>query len=171
MGPLTTGSVRPSLSSGTTAVVGVPYHTVGANIAQGAAYVFTLSGGTWSQTQELTASDGAANDLFGDVAISGSTIMVGASFHWVDGNYNQGAVYVFTLSGGTWSQTQELTASDGAAYDYFGDVVLSGSTAVVSAPFHMVYGHRTGCSLRFHPERRYLVPDPGAHRLRRGGRR
>ena len=39
--------------SGNTALVGAPYHTVGSNTYQGAAYVFTESGGTWSQQAEL----------------------------------------------------------------------------------------------------------------------
>jgi hypothetical protein len=39
-------------------------------------------------------------------------------------------------SGTTWSQQAELTASDGAANDQFGwSVDISGSTAVVGAPF------------------------------------
>ena len=47
----------------------------------GAAYVFTLRRGTWSQTAELTASHGAPFDDFGrSVALSalGSTALIGA---------------------------------------------------------------------------------------------
>ena len=39
-------------------MVGAPSHTVGGHAAQGAAYVFTLSGGTWSQTGELVSRIG-----------------------------------------------------------------------------------------------------------------
>jgi hypothetical protein len=48
--------------SGDTAVIGAFWKTVksGGVLAQGAAYVFTLSGGVWAQQQELTASDAAA---------------------------------------------------------------------------------------------------------------
>ncbi len=129
--------------SGTTVTIGAPDHTVSGHANQGAAYVFTLSGGTWSQTGELTASDGAASDLFGSsVAISGTTVVVGAAHHTVSGHANQGAAYVFTLSGGTWSQTGELTASDGAASDLFGSsVAISGTTVVVGAAHHTVSGH------------------------------
>ena len=46
---------------------------------QGSAYVFTRSGTTWTQQAKLTASDGAADDCFGDsVALSGDTALVGA---------------------------------------------------------------------------------------------
>ena len=100
--------------------------------------MFTLSGGTWSQSAELTASDGAANDGFGaEVVLSGTTVVVGASDHAVDGNADQGAAYVFNQSGGTWSQTAELTASNGAADDYFGQAeALSGSTIIEGDPSH-----------------------------------
>jgi RHS repeat-associated protein len=128
--------------SGSIAIVGSWDTDVNGNDHAGAAYVFNLNGGTWTQTQELTASDGAQGDLFGDsVAISGSTAIVGASGHAVNG-VEQGAAYVFNLNGGTWTQTQELTASDGAQGDFFGfSVGLSGSTAIVGAYTHAVNGN------------------------------
>jgi hypothetical protein len=127
--------------SGNTMVVGAPQRTVGSNSAQGAAYVFVQSGGTWSEQAELTASDGAAFDSFGfSVAVNGTTVVVGAGGRTIGPNNSQGAVYVFVESGGTWSQQAELTAFDGGAYNYFGySVALNGSTIVVGAP-----GHGTG---------------------------
>jgi hypothetical protein len=103
--------------------------------AQGAVYVFTQSNGTWTQSQKLTASDGAAYDNFGlSVALQGSIILVGSPHAAVGNNPAQGAVYVFTQSNGTWTQTQKLTASDGAANDSFGQsVAMSQSTALVGA--------------------------------------
>jgi len=126
--------------SGSTAVVGAPDHTVGSNSYQGAAYIFVQSGTDWSQQAELTSSDGAAGDFFGtSVAVSGSTAVVGAIYHTVGSNGDQGAGYVFVQSGTDWSQTAELTSSDGAAGDNFGaSVAVSGSTAVVGAPYHTV---------------------------------
>ena len=129
--------------NGATALVGAPYHQVGSNVNQGAAYVYTEANGTWSQTAELTASDGAANNYFGaSVAVSGSTALVGAPSHTVGGNVGQGAAYVYTEANGAWSQTAELTASDGAANNDFGlSVALSGATALVGAPGHTVNGN------------------------------
>ena len=123
--------------SGDTAVVGAPFHDVGANVNQGAAYVFVRSGTSWSQQAQLTAADGAANDRFGwPVVISGDTVVVGAPFHDVGANADQGAAYVFVRSGATWSQQRQLTAVDGAADDVFGlSVAISGDTVVVSAPY------------------------------------
>jgi uncharacterized repeat protein (TIGR01451 family) len=121
--------------SGDTAVIGASTKTVGSNGWQGAAYVFTRSGTIWSQQQKLTASDGWAGDLFGDsVAVSGGTALIGAYYKSVGSNSWQGAVYVFTRSGTIWSQQQELTASDGVAFDHFGNLVaISGDTAVIGA--------------------------------------
>ena len=126
--------------NGTTALVGARYHKVGNNAYQGAAYVYTEANGVWSQMAELTASDGAGDDLFGwSVALNGATALVGALYHQVGSNNQQGAAYVYTEANGTWSQTAELTASDGAAYDHFGySVAVSGPTALVGALYHQV---------------------------------
>jgi hypothetical protein len=114
---------------GTTVLVGSPRAAVGSNAAQGAVYVFTESNGTWTQTQKLTASDGAANDSFGQsVAIRVSTALVGAYNASVNGQVGQGAAYIFTNSNGTWSETQKLTANDGAANANFGNAVALDST-------------------------------------------
>ena len=126
--------------SGTTAVVGAPYHRVGKNAQQGAAYVFVQNGGTWSQQAELTASDGVFLDWFGSsVALSGTTAVVGAPHHSVGPNLQQGAAYVFVQNGSTWTQQAELSASDATGGDRFGvTVAVSGATAVVGAPQHQV---------------------------------
>jgi hypothetical protein len=108
--------------------------SMNASSAIGAAYVFTNSGGTWSQTQKLTASDGVADDWFGyDVAIDGDTAVISA-VEDSDNGSDSGSAYVFTNSGGTWSQTKKLTASDGAVEDWFGEsVAISGNVVVVGA--------------------------------------
>jgi hypothetical protein len=119
---------------GSTALVGA----TGRNSIAGAAYVFRLRGGTWSQAAELTAAHGAARDQFGySVALSalGSTALGGAPYR----NSAAGAAYVFRLRGGIWSQAAELTPSPTAALDQFGySVGLSalGSTALAGAPGH-----------------------------------
>ena len=122
--------------SGDTAVVGAPGSTsVEATGTPGAAYVFTRSGATWTQSQKLTAGDATPDAGFGcSVAMSGDTILVGAMFAAAGSNQYQGAVYVFTRSGGTWRQTQKLTASDGFDGSHFGfSVALDGETALIGA--------------------------------------
>ena len=121
--------------SGATALVGA-YTDASPATNVGSAYVFVRSGGTWAQQQKLTASDAAANDIFGySVAVSGDTALVGA---YGDDSpaANVGSAYVFVRSGATWAQQAKLTASDAAAGDNFGSsVALSGDTAVVGAVF------------------------------------
>ena len=96
----------------------------------GAVYVLRASDG--AQLAKLTASDAAAGDLFGySVAIAGGTIVVGAYYK----SSGTGAVYVFEKSTwGTYSQVAKLTASDAAAYDYFGSsVAIDGDIIVAGA--------------------------------------
>jgi len=119
--------------SGDTVVVGAVYEDTG-GAGAGAAYIFTRSGTTWTQQQKIQASDKQANDYFGySVAISGDTVVVGAS--WEDtGGQQAGAAYVFTRSGTTWTQQQKIQASDRQASDYFGgSVSIDGDTVVVGA--------------------------------------
>jgi hypothetical protein len=123
--------------SGDTAVVGAFFADIGGNLNQGAAYVFYRDRGgpdAWGQVAKLTAADGAPNEFFGfSVSVSGDTAIVGA----YRASVAQGAAYVFYRNqGGTdaWGQVAKLTATDGAADDYFGwSVSVSGDTALVGA--------------------------------------
>jgi hypothetical protein len=119
--------------SGSTLLVGEP----AIDDASGRVYVYTQSGGAWTETATLVGSDTAAGDTFGfSVALSGTTAVVGAPGHSANGNY-AGSAYVFTNSGGAWTQAAELAGSDNAAGDWFGSsVAFDGTTAVVGAPVH-----------------------------------
>ncbi|MGH9379901.1 MAG: S-layer homology domain-containing protein [Thermoanaerobaculia bacterium] len=121
--------------SGDTALVGMRGADVDGVSDRGAAYVFTRSEGVWTQQAKLIADDGASIDLFGTaVALSGNTALVGALLDDVVSSTDQGSAYVFTESGGVWSQQAKLTAADGAVADYFGvSVALDGDTALVGA--------------------------------------
>jgi hypothetical protein len=104
-------------SDGTTIIVGSNQDDDGAS-TQGSAYIFDWNGSTWSQTQKIVQSDTLANSEFGwSVAMSddGTVAAVSAAYHDNPGGTavtNGGAVYIFTKSGGTWSQTQKMYASD-----------------------------------------------------------
>lgn len=98
-----------------------------------AVYVFELEDGNWSKTK-LTASDGTANDNFGsNLSLDGNYLAIGAVGANINGNNNQGSVYVFELNDGNWSETAKLTASDGATDDMFGVVSLDGNRLAVGA--------------------------------------
>ena len=121
---------------GTTVLVGAPYKDIEKNEAQGAAYIYTYSGGVWTQQQTLLASDGTESDYFGgrvDLSADGSTALIG-TFKTIGGNAFQGAAYVFVREGNVWKEQQRLTASDGELGDYFAsDLSLSadGNTVLI----------------------------------------
>ena len=112
---------------GDTVVVGAR----GDETDQGAIYVFTKpSDGDWTSTiteTKLTATGGAADDLFGaSVALYGGTIVVGAP--------GAGSAYVFTKNSGVWSQAANLTASNAQTGDEFGiSVAVDDDTIAVGA--------------------------------------
>ena len=91
----------------------------------GAVYVFNKSNGTWSQTVKLKASNAGADDRLGGrtrISGTGDTIVSGAREE--DTGVNQaGSAYIFTLNNGTWTQRQQIQASDRASWDLFGDSV------------------------------------------------
>ncbi|HVE56209.1 MAG TPA: FG-GAP-like repeat-containing protein, partial [Pyrinomonadaceae bacterium] len=121
--------------NGNTMVVGARFDGTTASQA-GAAYVFVLSGGNWTQQAVLLANDGAVADKFGySVAISENTIVVG-SYNDDSPLSNAGSAYVYVRSGTTWTFQQKLTASDATADDEFGNAVgIVGETIVVGAHF------------------------------------
>jgi len=89
---------------------------------------------SWTQQAKLTASDGAAGDLFGyRVALSGNTIVVG-SRNDADAGADTGSVHVYARFGTAWVQQQKLLASDAASLDYFGSsLAIDGDTIVAGA--------------------------------------
>ena len=127
--------------SGNTAVVGAYNANVGANLDQGAVYVFTENGGVWSQQQKLIASDGAAGDGFGvSVAIHGDTLVIGAYADDAGSESDQmdrGAAYIFNRSGNGWNQQQKLTGLDSVGGDLFGfAVAVNADAALIGSPMN-----------------------------------
>ncbi len=157
--------------SGNTVLVGAPNHTVGMRPFEkipGAAYVFEMPAAGWSSVLvpsiSLSASDPAAEtssseDFGWSVAMSGSTIIVGAPNHKALANApevidDQGAAYVFVMPGTGWvttTQTAELTPpEDGEPFPYGGgafgwSVAMSGNTVVVGAPLHDIARKGQAC--------------------------
>jgi hypothetical protein len=80
--------------SGDTALVGAFGDDVSGS-QSGSAYVFVRSGTSWAEAQKLTASDGAAQDTFGDsVSLSGAAVLVGSKGDDDNGSIS-GSAYVF----------------------------------------------------------------------------
>ncbi len=117
-------------ADGSMALIGADMKTIGANTAQGAAYIFTRASTTWSQQTRLTDINGGGYEWFGvgaALSADGQTALVGA-----DGT----GAFVFTASGGIWTQQALLT--DGSAYLGWGNsIALSadGNTALVEDGF------------------------------------
>jgi hypothetical protein len=105
----------------------------------GAAYVYTGAGGVWTEQAKLTASDAdyGNNNYFGwSVALDQDAIVVGAWGHDTENARDSGSVYVFSRSGGDWTEQTKLTASDGTIADWFGhSVATSVGSVVVGAEF------------------------------------
>jgi hypothetical protein len=139
-------------ANGTTAVIGAP----GDNGGAGAAWLFTSSDGLWSAGKKIIGNctsscanqgtgETSSSGAFGEsVAVSGdgSTVLVAAPFD----DSGDGAAWVFTQSGGAWTQQARLVADctsscadrgagetghgnlgTSAALDTTGDVALLGA--------------------------------------------
>ena len=125
------------------ALVGAISHDTGGLSNAGAAYLYVSSNGgvTWPATETviLTASDKAANDLFGfSVSASNNSALIGAPYHDTGALAGAGAAYLYRSNNGgvTWpsSETQKLTASENAVEDYFGtSVSVSGNVGLIGS--------------------------------------
>jgi len=107
----------------------------------------TCAYGQISETQKLTASDGAAGDEFGlSVGIDGTTVVVGAPEH----GSSAGAAYVFERTGTTFSEIVKLAPGDLSAGDRFGHQVrVDGDILVVGAPEQDGVGADSGAAYVF----------------------
>lgn len=79
-------------------------------VVSGSAYVFSRSGDTWTQGQRISPNELTATDAYGSMcAISRdkSTIAVSCAYQ----STGKGAVYIYTLVGGVWTQQAKLTPS------------------------------------------------------------
>ena len=124
----------------------VAVSAVGSSGNGGRVYIYDVVGGSWTQTAEFVHLGPEAGDFFGNraVAMSGTTLIAGAPAHGAPGD-----AFVFTVSGGTWTQAADLTASDGNAHDNTGtSVAVSSASVVAGAPGHLGMG------------RAYLFPTP-----------
>ena len=115
--------------SGDTALIGAYYQDVGDLNEAGVAYVFTGSGSDWTQQAELTPGDAVAHECFGQqVALSGDVALIGAE----GGNDCTNCAYVFSRSGGDWTQQSRLVAPQ-EAVGFADSLALDGTTGVVAA--------------------------------------
>jgi hypothetical protein len=120
------------------------------NTSSGAAYVFVNENGMWKQQASFKPSNIGKEDWFGVrfglsgdgniLAIAGS--LEDSAAQGIDGNQEDnsadeaGAVYLFTRSGGNWTQQAYIKGSNTQAFDEFGSAVAvsrDGRTMVITA--------------------------------------
>ncbi|HEY7537544.1 MAG TPA: IPT/TIG domain-containing protein [Gaiellaceae bacterium] len=105
---------------------------------RGAAWVFTRSGGTWTQQGSKLTATVPANAGFGfavDLAADGNSALIGS---WQDEG-SKGSAFSFSRSGGSWSQQgDKLTgagASGPAKLGYAVALSNDGKTALAGGPY------------------------------------
>ena len=123
-------------SDGNTAIVGAPNDSA----YTGAAWVYTRTGNVWNQQGGKLVGSGAVNNPYrarqgSSVALSsdGNTALVGG----IEDDSAKGAVWVFTRTGGVWTQQESKLVGSGAVNTPYGasqgySVALSsdGNTAI-----------------------------------------
>ncbi len=129
----------------------------------GAVYVFSRSGTDWSQQAYIKASNTGAGDQFGSIVSlsnDGDILAVAAnkedsSAIGLNGDQSNdsavdddsGAVYLFTKSGGSWSQQAYIKASNTEAGDRFGvSVSLAGNSETLAIGAHKEDSAASGLS-------------------------
>ncbi len=125
-------------ADGNTAIVGGPGDNPGGRLmpfglgAAGAAWVFTRSGGVWTQEGDKLVTNGAAGSARQGMSVAlsadGNTALVGGLAN--DGGV--GSASAFTRSGGQWTQNKKLVGTGAVAAS---SVALSadGSIAMIGA--------------------------------------
>jgi hypothetical protein len=130
-GPALFGSAIALSGDGTTALIGGQTD----DNDTGAAWIFGLDGGTWTQQGgKLIAPGGPAEGDFGDsVALSadGNTALVGQP-QLDDMAAGPGYVWVYTRSGGKWTRGPRLAASDETGNGGFGSSVALNANGTVA---------------------------------------
>ena len=109
----------------------------------GAAYVFTLTGSTWTQASRVTAPTPAVNEAFGTaIAISGldlaipDRMLIGSR-----GSSGQGRVYAHRRGDGSWPRAFTIDAPVAQNNAGFGaEISLDGDVAIIGAPFFDEFG-------------------------------
>jgi hypothetical protein len=104
----------------------------------GAVWVFTQSGGVWTQQAKLDPTGFIGTEVTMGIGLAlsadGNVLAAGAPAD----NSVVGSVFLFTRSAGVWTQQQRLTSTDTDGTAQFGTSVAissDGRTLLVSAPF------------------------------------
>jgi FG-GAP repeat protein/exosortase sorting signal-containing protein len=120
-------------ADGRTALLPARFQDCAAGPDCGAVYVFALEQGVWTLQAKLTLPGAAANDQFGEAALSadGNVALIGAAPRDCGLGPFCGEAYVFERSGGVWSGGVKLASPSPEKGAYYGlSVALSGDARV-----------------------------------------
>lgn len=95
-----------------------------------AAYLFTRSGSTWSQSQRIRTSDGTR--VGSSVALADGTRLLGADSARIDENFSQGAAYFYSASDLDLVVGAAPTVSSGG--NYISQAIITNSSNDTSLP-------------------------------------
>lgn len=134
---------------GTQAAVGAPhaYLSQGTIPQAGEVFVYTRSGPQWSQSAAITAPLSVSDGDFGEsVALSGTTLIVGAPGDWLNNaNTQPGTVYGFTQVNSSWYLQNAVQPTGIGVHDLFGfSVAMAGHTMIAGAPNNSTNGTNAG---------------------------
>ena len=147
-------------ADGNTAIVGGPNDNTGA----GAAWVFTRSGGVWTQQGDKLVGTGAVGS-----AAQGSSVALSADGHTAivggpNDNTNTGAAWVFTRSDGVWTQQGSKLVGTGAVGSAAQGTSVALSTRRATPPSWAGRNDNTntGAAWVFHPQATVSGPSRAA---------
>ena len=119
------------------AIVGAPWRDVTGILDAGRITIFKREpvNQKFIFQAHISPSDAASGDNFGRaISIYGNSIAVGASRKSINGNVDQGKVYMYKWNGTNWMLDQQILSPEPAAYDRFGEaLLLKGDTLFIAA--------------------------------------
>lgn len=116
------------------------------DLSSSTCHVYLRSGAVWQAAPDLNPAGGSPGDQFCySLAISDNTLLVGAPKTDIGAQSDAGAVYVFALSGTTWTQQARILAPLVSLAAHFGtSVAIQGNTAVVGSNSDWLYASTRG---------------------------
>lgn len=102
----------------------------GTEDGRGAAYLFQMNNGEWTQSAILSLNDTTETNFGSSVLLSGDHAFVGAPGH----AGGTGAVVVYRRSGSNWNEVTTLANPDTSGSNFGISLAIDGSHLVVSAP-------------------------------------
>ncbi len=117
----------------------------------GTVYLFNYNGNSWSEDEVIVPANSSVNISFGgSIALTGRTLLVGATGETVSSILDSGAAYFYEKVGSNWLETRKIVnpspnSLSGTSSAFFGwDVALSGNDSVVSTLYDGTLGFRAG---------------------------